>query len=177
MAAPIYLPAHMVVTRGVLPDVCPRHARLAARQRKMTFSSPPPLWVYLFLFLGVLPLLIAYLIVRKTLVAPSWSFCDLCLARRKKLGVTAVGVLAAIVAAGFVGDSVFGLGLLVGAPTLLVLLSLRSWGVLAAADVTREGHALRLRKPDPDYVDHLPQSPSAGPVVPQYGTTTAPRTF
>jgi hypothetical protein len=177
MAVPIYLPAHMVLTPGILPDLCARHARLAARQRKMTFSSRPPRWIYIFALLGVVPLLIAALVVRKTLVAPSWSFCDECLARRRKLGFSALGVIAVVAATGFVDDTLFAVGLAIGCLVVPVLFGLRSWSALAAADVTREGQALRLRKPGPGYVDHLPPPPPSGPIAPQYGPTAVPRSF
>jgi hypothetical protein len=178
MPTPIYLPATMVLTPGALPDLCPRHGRLAARQRMVTFTSRPPLWVYLFLFGGVLPMLIAYMITRKTLSAPAWSFCDVCLARRRSL-LIAIGVSLAAMATSLVSQSgvVIVITWAIGIVTMLVLGSARGWVTLAAADVTRDGQALIVRKPDPGYVHHLPQPTPSGASGPRPQSTPGPRAF
>lgn len=184
MSAPIYLPARMVVTPGGLPDICPRHGRIAVRQRKVTFASRPPLWAYLFLFLGFVPLLIVALVVRKTLTAPNWSFCDECLARRRSrliaMGVTAAVMALSLLSARLPVVPVLGIG--IGIVVLVVLGFSRGWVAIAAADVTRDGQALIVRKPAPGYVNHLPPPPGGvapqhGSVPPQFGSTPAPRAF
>jgi hypothetical protein len=175
---PIYLPATMVLTPGALPDLCPRHGRLAARQRMVTFASRPPLWVYLLLCGGVLPMLIAYMVVRKTLSAPVWSFCDVCLGRRRSL-LIAMGVCLVVMATSLVSRSgpfiviTWAIGIL----ALLVLGSSRGWVTIAAADVTRDGQALIVRKPDPGYVHQLPQPNSPRPLAPGHQSAPFPRTF
>jgi hypothetical protein len=178
MPTPIYLPAGMVLTPGALPDLCPRHGRLAARQRKVTFVSRPPLWVYLFLLGGVLPMLIAYMVVRKTLSPPVWSFCDVCLARRRSL-LIAMGVCLVAMATSLVSQSgpFIVITWAIGIVALLVLGAARGWVTIAAADVTRDGQALIVRKPDPGYVHHLPQPAPPGTLAPRPPSAPVPRTF
>jgi hypothetical protein len=167
MSQPVYLPAHMVTVGGALPHICARHGRPGTRQKKVRFVSRPPLWVYLFLVTGFLIPAIIATALRKTLKAPSWSFCDRCLARRRSLLIAMAGVLTVMVISLIIpNDGIVVLGWLVGLIPLIILGIARSWGVIAAAEVTRDGLALRLRKPDEGYVLHLPAVPPPAPVQP-----------
>lgn len=158
MPDPVYLPAAMVVTPGALPPICQRHLRPAIAHKSITFYSRPPWWVYLFLPFGPVLVVLLDASIRKSLTSPTWAVCQGCRERRRTLLLRAVGALLIPVLVTIVGapDVVWVVGCCVGVIAVAINLLGRQYVHLAAAEVTRDASALKLRKPSPDYVHALP---------------------
>ena len=92
------LPASWVAAGYGVPQVCSRHGELAVEGAKTRIHSKPPGWAYILLALGALAFLIAVYSTRKTVVSPSWPFCDRCKVLRTRLLVAGVlGIAAGVI--------------------------------------------------------------------------------
>jgi hypothetical protein len=171
VTSPLFLPAQMAASGAALPDLCQRHGRPAVKRVKARFVSPLPVWTYLLLLAGFLPFVIVAEVTRKRIDSLAWPVCASCLqVRRRNLavaGVLAVAMFGALFLGSAVAVLVVEAALFVG---LVVVLSRLQWNVIAAADVTRDGIALRLRQPFSGYERALPPPPTSGQPLGPSGT-------
>ena len=151
------IPVGWVATGQGVPDVCARHGEPAVERRKVSISSRPPGWSYFLIFVGVLLFVIVTLVLRKTVVAPNWPFCERCKELRSRWIRTGLGLLGGAVAV-LVGSTAIGVAAInddaVSAPFLIignllflggliagvVVLAQSSWRAVAAAVVSPDGH-------------------------------------
>jgi hypothetical protein len=168
---PLYLPAQMAVSGAALPDLCQRHGQPAFKRVKARFVSPLPAWTYLLLLAGFLPFVIVAEVTRKRIDALAWPVCLSCQQVRRRNLAVAGGLAVAMLGALFLGSAVVVLvaetALFVG---LVIVLSRLQWNVIAAADVTGDGIALRLRQPFSGYERALPPPPTPGQPLGPIGT-------
>ncbi|GAA1040444.1 hypothetical protein GCM10009557_61790 [Virgisporangium ochraceum] len=74
----VRIPSAQVTAARDLPRVCARHGRPADQLKSLRFSSRPPAWTYALIPLGLLFFLIAIVVMRNDVWAPSWPWCDRC---------------------------------------------------------------------------------------------------
>jgi hypothetical protein len=149
-------------TTGWLPPICPKHGVRADRVITRKFSTPTPAWVFLFLLLGVLPLIIAAACVRKSDVVtmPGCHECDV--AGRTRLQIrwgTGIAALVAFVAACVTASPwLFLVAFVVVVAWLLALSS--TLNSLGAVTGTLDGPWLRLKGVHPAFVAALRPNPA-----------------
>ncbi len=153
----VRIPSTFVSTNWGTPTVCARHGEPTAESKQMQFSSPPPGWTYALLLLGVLPFVIAVVVLRKTVGAPAWPFCAHCVQGRKKrltigLGTVAAGVVSFALALVMPNDQVTAAGVLLLLGIVLVLtgyiIAMRGANrtLIAGGRVTQDGQLVEFRK-------------------------------
>jgi hypothetical protein len=89
----IRIPAARVAA-GHLPQVCPKHGHATTETKSVKIISKPPAWTAVLIILGVLPYLIVVMLLRKTVPAPAWPWCEECSAERKTRFSIGFGTLA-----------------------------------------------------------------------------------
>ena len=130
----------------------------------MLFSRPPA-WTYALMLLGGLGIY-AFLVLRKTVIAAAWPFCDACRTARRKqlwigLGTMALGVLVitVLLASSARGDAAW---LTIVAGMLIVMGGLHyitmrfNWRRQSAAQVTKDGSAVLVHEPSPQFAAQIP---------------------
>ena len=122
----IRIPAGRVAA-GQLPQVCAKHGHAAIATKSVKIISKPPAWAAVLIILGLLPYLIVVMLLRKTVPAPAWPWCEECASERKTrfsvgFGALGLGVLLFIgaFASGDSNSSLAGLLGLAGVVALLV---------------------------------------------------------
>jgi hypothetical protein len=167
---PAYVPAAVVATGNGMPACCTKHGQLRTLAKKLQLISRPPGWSYALLLLGALPFLIVTMIMRKTVTAPAWPFCDDCVSARKKgvgigLGVIALGLLSFAVPVAVAPDSsASGLFVLLAFVLLfagLIVAARSGWRFQSGAEVSADGTYVQVRKAHPNFAQFSPAA-SAG---------------
>ncbi|WP_344615606.1 hypothetical protein [Dactylosporangium salmoneum] len=156
----IQIPAQQVAA-GHMPHVCPRHGEPAIEMKKMRLISKPPKWAPPLILLGGIVYAIVVMMVRKTVQAAAWPWCEQCKASRARmlgigLGVLGLGVLLFIVGVALASGDSSGAPLLIfaGFMGLLIglIVALRGGGqAVAGAFVSQDGNFVEVPKSDPRF--------------------------
>src|SRR4051812_38274526 len=92
-AAMTNVPAPWITASGWSPSVCARHGRPPQSRTTVRFISKAPGWAFPLILLGAIVYLIVLSIVRKTVVASNWPYCEQCRALRRQRLLTGLGLL------------------------------------------------------------------------------------
>jgi len=152
------------ITGGVWsPNVCARHGRPPQSRTTARFISKAPGWAFPLILLGAIVYLIVVSIVRKTVIAANWPYCELCRSvRRQRLfagfGLLVGGLLLFFVGAGVAADSAQSaagpLAVVVGLVAFVIgiVVALRSGpGVIAGGVVSADGAWVQFARSDPAF--------------------------
>ncbi|HEV7825954.1 MAG TPA: hypothetical protein VGP02_13720 [Mycobacteriales bacterium] len=182
------LPASWVAAGYGVPGCCVRHGEPGTHPRKTRLISRPPGWTYALLLAGALPFFVAVMALRKEVTSPAWPFCARCVALRKTLLSSGLGILGLALVA-------FVLGIAVSAPgrdaavALLVLLSAalviagivvttRSAApLLARSVVSEDGQWVLARKADERFAAEAAQAVAAGYAQQQHQQPYPPQPY
>jgi len=148
----IQIPAAQVAA-GHLPQVCAKHGQPATGTKSVKIISKPPAWAAVLIIVGVLPYLIVVMLLRKTVPAPAWPWCEQCTAERKTrlsvgFGVLALGLLLFAGAVALNNDTSALLGL-VGFVALLAGIIVAARGAtlpITGAFASKDGQFVEVPK-------------------------------
>ncbi|MDQ6873569.1 MAG: hypothetical protein M3042_00690 [Actinomycetota bacterium] len=184
--AEVFLPAHMVASGAGVPALCTRHGQPMTYRRRAAFQSRPPGWTYVLILAGALLFVIINTVLRKTLVAAGWPFCDRCrseVSQRRRIGagLMLAGVVLFVGVLSVVDSSSPWVGLAIVGGVVLLICGIVVAGLGAAArvaggEVSQDGHRLRLRRVAPEFVAGLPAVPPA-PMLPPAPVWGPPQTW
>lgn len=165
MTAPIYLP-RSVIEKKEFPNICSLHGTTALKEQKIVVTSDPPTWVYVLMFISLLPALIVMAIIQIK-VPTVWHVCNVCInikrERTRQFWMTYATVPlllgATLVAAPYSHVVATGLGIttVVALLTAIVLTLRASWTAILNLTVDRGSHSIKIKNPHTNFVNALPQ--------------------
>src|SRR3954469_10749439 len=170
----IQIPAGQVAA-GQLPHVCPRHGEPAIEMKKIRLISKPPPWAAFLIILGGIVYLIVVMVLRKTVQAAAWPWCEQCKASRSRslrigLGVLGLALLLIIIGVATINNDAGPMLFLVGLVALIVGLvstARAAYQPVAGAFVSQDGAYVEVPKHDGRFQQALKYG-SAPPQQPQY---------
>ena len=139
-----------------------RHGEPAVLHKPVKFISKPPGWAWALIVAGALPYLIAVMLLRKEVYAPSWPFCARCQQMHKKRTLIGAGLFLPLILlfavafaapdAGGTAAAWFGFVAVIACVVGIGVLARGSYRLLPQGFVARDGKAVGFPKAHPAFM-------------------------